>query len=368
MKSATITDRFSEWAVRLFGRGFEPGLTDSSTGQGWWRFHPFIDLVLLAAIAGMAFTRQTVISFHVAFFGVLLAALRLPMRQFFSRALVTGPIVSTELWFAVRSGRAVAEELWEIPLMGIMLVVAYALKAQQARTYRQLDHERFRIIAGVAHDVRNPLTVVVGFADLLSRPYATFTTDDQADMASRILRAANEAADLIGDLLTASQIETGGLVIQTEPVEVTGIVDHLAEQHGTPERMIGVENLTGQDRLLCLGSELRVRQILRNLITNAIRYGGPRVAIRMARAETEILLQVVDDGEGITESDRERIFEPFAQAERPDRPMNSAGLGLFTSRRLARLMGGDLTYRYQDRTSVFELRLPSSSEPAVTTR
>lgn len=365
--TSPVTYKRAERVDRLLGRIFRPEPANGPNHRKWWIFHPSIDTMLLAAVGGMAFTRQTVISFHLAFFAVLIAALLLPVRQFLFRAIVTGPMVSVQLLFAVRSGRAVSEELWEIPLMGAMLLTAYGLKAQMVRTHRRLDHERFRIIAGVAHDVRNPLTVVVGFSDLLTRPIDTFSPADRADMATRILRGATEAADLIGDLLTASQIETGALVIQPEPVEVTAIVAYLAEQHGTPERQITVENPTGEDRIVCLGSELRVRQILRNLITNAIRYGGPRISIRMGRDETGATLQVVDDGAGIAEADRDRMFEPFAQVDRPDRPMNSAGLGLFTSRRLARLMGGDLTYRYNESHSVFELRLPlATGQPAVT--
>jgi signal transduction histidine kinase len=101
-----------------------------------------------------------------------------------------------------------------------------------------------------------------------------------------------------------------------------------------------------------------VRQIVRNLATNAQRYGGDAIRVEMDRGNDRATLRVIDDGAGVPEDDRERIFEPYASAHGVAGHPGSIGLGLAISRKLARLMGGDLTYRYQDGESIFEFTLP----------
>src|SRR5690606_2480421 len=101
----------------------------------------------------------------------------------------------------------------------------------------------------------------------------------------------------------------------------------------------------------------RLRQVLRNLLTNAERYGGPNVAIFVDVEGDFVVVDVVDDGAGIPRRDWDRIFEPYQRAhDAPGQP-DSVGVGLAISRQLATLMGGSLDYRYSDR-SVFRLRLP----------
>jgi signal transduction histidine kinase len=102
----------------------------------------------------------------------------------------------------------------------------------------------------------------------------------------------------------------------------------------------------------------RTRQIVRNLLTNALRYGGTEVVIEARSDDAVTVLSVRDDGVGLPQSEWTRIFEPYQRAhDRPTQPA-SIGLGLTVSRQLARAMGGDLTYRASETGSVFELTLP----------
>ena len=110
----------------------------------------------------------------------------------------------------------------------------------------------------------------------------------------------------------------------------------------------------------------RVRQIVRNLLTNAIRYGGEDISVVVRSADGRSTICVCDNGKGIPLEQRDLVFEAYEQG-RTDSPVSgSVGLGLNVSRRLARLMGGDLTYRYEDGISTFALSLPvseSSEQP-----
>jgi signal transduction histidine kinase len=109
---------------------------------------------------------------------------------------------------------------------------------------------------------------------------------------------------------------------------------------------------------------LRFRQIVRNLLTNARRYGGANVTIRAGVDRAGIYVQVIDDGPGVPAGDRERIFQPYVRAAADSALPGSIGLGLPVSRRLARLMGGDLVYRH-DAGSIFEIRLPGTTRSAI---
>ncbi|MEK7252612.1 MAG: HAMP domain-containing sensor histidine kinase [Actinomycetota bacterium] len=368
MASEPDTLRLMVPARRRLGHIFGAGKVVASSSPTRYRGGGLLlDALLLGSMIGLAVTDQTVVFFHLAVLGVLIVALRRPLQSFVLRAGVVGWVASWELVSAVESGRAVAEELWEIPLMGALLAAAYGLKVQREQAQRRIDEARFRVIAGVAHDVRNPLTSAMGFSRLMSeRGYAN-QPQEMVAMAGMIADATSEANEIIDDLLTASRLESGELTVAVTPVDLVLAANSLVDHYREEGDAILVRRPVGTGELVCLGDELRVRQILRNLLTNARRYGGSHIEIRIAADASAVRVQVVDDGAGIPERDRDWVFEPFTQSERVDRPVESVGVGLYTSRRLARLMGGDLTYRYEDGRSVFELRLPvvARGMPAV---
>ncbi len=115
--------------------------------------------------------------------------------------------------------------------------------------------------------------------------------------------------------------------------------------------------------LRAVGDPVRVRQIIRNLLSNAIRYGGDRIMVDIVALEGNVLLAVSDNGPGIPSSEQERIFEAYAIAHDPGSQPSSVGLGLAVARRLARLMEGSLTYERTGNISVFELHLPLAKPP-----
>jgi signal transduction histidine kinase len=117
-----------------------------------------------------------------------------------------------------------------------------------------------------------------------------------------------------------------------------------------------IEGVAGR----AVGDPARIRQILRNLVTNAIRYGGTSIQIVLSHQESRwVQIAVIDDGDGIPDVDRERVFEPYERAHHDPGRTESVGLGLAVSRTLARRMGGELTYEYKKGFSRFVLRLPS---------
>jgi len=104
----------------------------------------------------------------------------------------------------------------------------------------------------------------------------------------------------------------------------------------------------------------RIRQILRNLFTNAARYGGTEIIVKIADDERTTYVRVADNGLGVPTGQEETIFEPYSRAHESRGRPGSVGLGLSVSRTLARLMDGDLVYRREGDMSVFELSLPAA--------
>jgi signal transduction histidine kinase len=115
------------------------------------------------------------------------------------------------------------------------------------------------------------------------------------------------------------------------------------------------------DSVRAVGDPERVRQIVRNLISNALRYGGDTIRVEVLSADSNSRVLVCDNGTPIAEEDRERIFQPYQRAHDAPGLPDSLGLGLAISRQLAQLMGGDLTYRHHNGESVFELALPPNA-------
>ncbi|HVR78610.1 MAG TPA: HAMP domain-containing sensor histidine kinase [Acidimicrobiia bacterium] len=209
-----------------------------------------------------------------------------------------------------------------------------------------------RFIGTVSHELRTPLAAIVGFAALLGSDMS-LGESERREYHSLILNQGNEVTAIVEDLLVAARAEIGELTIADKPIDLGAQLRQVLEALTSPLSSVRV---TGQ-RLEAWGDPGRVRQIIRNLLTNADRHGGEHISVELAAEGASAVVRVLDDGDPIPEIQREAIFEPYTTLT-TDRPVTgSIGLGLAVSRQLAVMMGGDLRYAYRDGHSVFELRL-----------
>ncbi|MEA1904216.1 MAG: PAS domain-containing sensor histidine kinase [Actinomycetota bacterium] len=208
-------------------------------------------------------------------------------------------------------------------------------------------------VATISHELRNPIAVMLGLGEELANNYETFSDEDRQEMAYLIARQAEDASWLIEDLLVAYRDDVGRIVISPQPLDVTKQVERVLE---VVERVIPVE-VTG-DEPTAYADPRRTRQILRNLVVNAIRYGGSAVDVQIEQIGDRVEVRVRDDGEPIPTQEVERIFKPFETGSDATHP-KSVGLGLSVARKLARLMDGDLIYRHVEGRSNFVLSLPA---------
>lgn len=228
------------------------------------------------------------------------------------------------------------------------------LKEKQAQL-ESVMRERETFLATVSHEIRTPLSAVIGYVGLLADPHAQVTDEERQEILAALGRQAGEVSHLIDDLLAAAKAESGSLRIQYVDVNLAAQVSQVLE--GLDQGFVARVTVQAEPTKAC-GDPGRVRQIIRNLLTNADRYGGPDVRIEVRPVGDRAQLEVSDDGPGIPESEVAHVFQYFAQSDMGPAVSGSIGLGLPISRLLAEAMGGSLTYQRRDDRAVFVLDLP----------
>jgi signal transduction histidine kinase len=239
------------------------------------------------------------------------------------------------------------------------MVAAYWERDQAREGLAELAESKDRFIATVSHELRTPLSAVVGFAGELADGLDDFTRDEIMEIVALISSQSIEVAHLVEDLLTAERASSGNLTVKPAVIDlheqVRSIVESLRD---------GTEVSVEGETVRAWADTIRTRQIVRNLLTNAHRYGGERVLVNVSTLDDQALLVVSDNGAGVTGMDADHIFDPYYRSQTEDTRPDSVGLGLAVARQLARLMGGDLVYRRREGWTRFELTLPVATEPA----
>ena len=208
-------------------------------------------------------------------------------------------------------------------------------------------------IASISHELRTPLTAVVGLSAEMTD--GEMSQSEKAELMQLILDQSREMTFIVEDLLVAARAEIG--TVSVEQVRV----DLLDEMTATLETVeVGLAPLPAHLPTV-LADPARVRQILRNLLTNLNRYGGPNRRVIGGESGARAWVEVRDDGAGVSGLDSERIFQPYSSAHTG--VTGSVGLGLSVARQLAELMSGTLTYRRDQGESVFRLELPLADIP-----
>ena len=220
------------------------------------------------------------------------------------------------------------------------------------RTLEALVASKDELVASVSHELRTPITAILGMAFELRDNADAFTREETSGLVDLIADQSRELSNIVDDLLVAARADLDTLAVRPE---VVPIATEIAQIVASTAPGLSLE-VTIPQGVAAWVDPLRFRQIVRNLLSNALRYGGDRVRVIGGFEAGGVYLRVLDDGAGIPLEDRESVFLPYTRSRSDTALPGSIGLGLPVSRRLARLMGGDLTYRYEN-GSVFELTL-----------
>jgi signal transduction histidine kinase len=251
-----------------------------------------------------------------------------------------------------------------VPTAAIVIYRELSRRQQRQRdlevrleTEKELNKARDEFVASASHELRTPLTSIFGLAHLLEEDPAVQSSEPAVEMTAMIISETNDLSRMVDDLLTTARLDAGALHYQFENVNA---LDEVREVVG-PMRRSGARVGIECDPALVRSDRLRLRQVVRNLISNALKYGGPTVRIVGHVVSGWYEIRVEDDGEGIPEELHERLFQRFLHQGDLPLVLGSVGLGLSIVRALAEGMGGAVWYERARGWTSFVVRIPMAT-------
>jgi adenylate cyclase len=244
---------------------------------------------------------------------------------------------------------------------------------EKSRQLELASQHKSQFLASMSHELRTPLNAIIGLTEMMCTNAARFGTEKAQEPLRRVNAAGTHLLGLINQILDLSKIEAGKLELNPQTVQLAPLIEEVIDT----ARQLAEQN---KNRLLVdaqqsLGSltvdPMRLRQILLNLLSNAFKFtkeGEVTLrARRVANGRDWIELAVADTGIGMTAEQQDKLFEEFTQADAATaQRFGGTGLGLAITRKLARMMGGDVTVTSEaGKGSVFTVRLPVELEKSA---
>jgi signal transduction histidine kinase len=239
----------------------------------------------------------------------------------------------------------------------------------KSRQLAEASERKTQFLASMSHELRTPLNAIIGLTEMMVTSAARFGTEKALEPLRRVNAAGTHLLSLINEVLDLSKIEAGKLELNPEPIhlprlidEVIGTAGQLAEKNHNRLVVEAQENLGP-----LTADSMRLKQILLNLLSNACKFTKEgEVALRVRRVADGrdwVELAVADTGIGLTAEQQAKLFQEFTQADSlTARRYGGTGLGLALSRKLARMMGGDVTVTSEPgKGSMFTVRLPGGA-------
>ena len=256
-----------------------------------------------------------------------------------------------------------------LPVAGIML---YRRSTKRRRQHEavvaELDQERLinsskdEFLASISHELRTPLTSIYGFALTLEEE-GLDDIEASTELVHVIATEAAELARMIEDLLAVGRLQAGEMAYRLEPVDLSAEIDSVV----APGVRRGQNIHTDLEAATVTADALRLRQIIRNLLSNATKHGGDWIRISTETDETRAVVRVTDNGRGVPPETESRLFTRYVHRSNEPVIEGSVGLGLAIARGLAEGMNGTLEYRRADGLTHFELSMPIADSHSETT-
>lgn len=249
---------------------------------------------------------------------------------------------------------------------GVAIALSESLERNEASRARQESEDKSRALATVSHEMRNPLNAMLGFSDLLLSGAAGQLNEKQLKYMQQVEGASRHLLQLVDDYLDLSRAAAGSLPVKIEAVAVGPEVQSVLELMGpTAEARHVVMRSVLAEGAVAQTDRLRLRQVLVNLVINAIRSTPARghVRVEVAGGSNGVRISVIDTGLGIPADRQHLVFSEFAEL-RPGERSEGTGLGLALSKRFVEAMGGFIQFTSSDGAgTIFDVWLPGENSP-----
>lgn len=299
----------------------------------------FVLLPLLLAIAvrlGVAGAAFTLVVMSVLLVG--------------SAMIGNGPYAQGDLTHQV----LMAQMLVLIGYMPVLLVASLLeerdLLAERARVGREraekASEAKSRLLANVAHEIKSPVAGIIGIGDLWRQGHLGPVSAQQAEMSDMLVKTARQVETLAHDLLDVARAESGAVRVDLRPTDIPGLLEDVRRTCllWPDADRVAVEVVCEGDGLIAVADSQRLAQIITNLTSNALKYGGSggRVVLRALRQDDCVRIEVSDFGPGLSPQKQAQLFEPFNRLGLERSTVEGHGVGLALAKRLVELQSGSI--------------------------
>jgi two-component system, OmpR family, sensor histidine kinase KdpD len=252
---------------------------------------------------------------------------------------------------------------------GVLAIERVQLVEDMDRVQRTAETERLRtaLLTSISHDLKTPLASVLGSASTLRELGDKLTDSEKAELLSTVIEESERLNRFIANLLDMTRLESGAVTPKLAPHDVSEIIGSTLQRTTKILRNHSVRLDLATDVPMVSVDAVLFEQVLFNLLDNAAKYAasGTTVFIRTWGDRDSVVLQILDEGEGIPQDDLEHIFDKFYRVPKADQIRPGTGLGLAISRGFVEAMNGTIVAanRSDRRGAVFTIRLPIASEP-----
>lgn len=269
------------------------------------------------------------------------------------------------------------EDLRFTTLLGARMGAVIDLSRTRAREralmqrLRETDRAKSDFVSILAHELKGPMTTIVGFGQTLQEHWPNLDDEKRTQFLGIVRRETERLAHLVSDLLDISRMESGNLRYEFEPMSLSGLIESIVSIHSTIAATHDLDVSVDSDMPKVMGDQERLRQVIINLLTNAVRYSPEGTQITMSAGRdpedaSMVRVSVADEGIGIAPGDTERIFSKFAMLAKPAWTKKGTGLGLFISKTIIDAHHGNLWVESQpSKGSTFHFTVPIAEDVAA---
>lgn len=257
-----------------------------------------------------------------------------------------------------------------LTLMGaVATALGESLQRAEAEAARRESEVKSRALSTVSHEMRNPLSAMLGFTDLLLSGSAGELNQKQQQYVRHVHKGSEHLLNLVNDYLDLARLMAGSIPLNVEDIPVATVVTEVLQMlEPTASQKNVMLRSSGTHDAVAHVDRLRLRQVLTNLVSNAIAYTPPRgwVSVEVGHAMAGVRISVVDSGVGIPADRQHLVFTEFAQIRNASVAKSGTGLGLALTKRFVEAMGGTIRFTSaEDAGTCFDVWLPTASSNAA---